>query len=115
MARKVIVEMVDDFDGDSIAEETVLFAVEGVDFEIDLSAANAAKLREVFEQWTPYARKLGRGRAKSTAAAAPKARPAIDREQSRAIRDWARQNGFEVSTRGRVSTEILDAYNKVEK
>ncbi|MFF2554832.1 Lsr2 family protein [Nocardia sp. NPDC058058] len=116
MARKVIVEMVDDFDGDSIAEETVLFAVDGVGFEIDLSTANAAKLREVFDQWAPYARKVGRSRStKGTTSAAPKARPAIDREQTRAIREWARQNGFEVSTRGRVSAEILDAYNKVDK
>ncbi|WP_306359796.1 Lsr2 family protein [Nocardia sp. CC227C] len=109
MARKVIVEMVDDYDGQSKAEETVLFAVDGVAYEIDLSKLNAAKMRGMFEQWTPHARRVGRvPRGK----AAGKPRPAVDREQTQAIRDWARKNGFEVSSRGRVPSEVLEAYNK---
>lgn len=113
MARKVIVELVDDFDGKSTAEETVNFAVDGVGYEIDLSASNATNLRGVFEQWTPHARKVGRA-AKSSSAAS-KGRSTVDREQTQAIREWARKNGFEVSSRGRVSAEILDAYNKSGK
>ncbi|WP_067721508.1 histone-like nucleoid-structuring protein Lsr2 [Nocardia yamanashiensis] len=112
MARKVIVELVDDFDGKSAAEETVNFAVDGVAYEIDLSASNATSLRGVFEQWTPHARKVGRA-AKSTSAT--KGRSTVDREQTQAIREWARKNGFEVSSRGRVSAEILEAYNKAGK
>ncbi|WP_405495764.1 Lsr2 family protein [Nocardia sp. NBC_00511] len=112
MARKVIVEMVDDFDGESIAEETVLFAVDGVDYEIDLSALNAAALRGQFERWTAHASKVGRT-TKGKAAAA-KGAPAVDREQSRAIRDWARANGFDVSARGRVAVEVIEAYNKAD-
>lgn len=52
MARRVVVTLVDDFDGVSAAEETVTFAIDGATYEIDLSETNAAKLREVFEQWT---------------------------------------------------------------
>ncbi|WP_040816333.1 histone-like nucleoid-structuring protein Lsr2 [Nocardia concava] len=109
MARKVIVELVDDYDGESTAEETVLFAIDGVNYEIDLSGLNAAALRGLFEQWTPHARKVGR--AAKTKAAPGKAR-AVDREQSMAIREWARANGFDVSTRGRVPVEVMEAYDK---
>ncbi|MFJ9364865.1 Lsr2 family protein [Nocardia sp. NPDC101769] len=112
MARKVVVELVDDYDGKSTAEETVHFAVEGVAYEIDLSKLNAAHMRGTFEQWTQHARKMGRSSKTSTVT---KSRPAVDREQTQAIRNWARKNGFEVSSRGRVSAEILDAYNKAGK
>ncbi|MEC3919278.1 histone-like nucleoid-structuring protein Lsr2 [Nocardia sp. CDC160] len=114
MARKVVVELVDDFDGKSTAEETVLFAVDGVAYEIDLSTHNAARIRETFEPWTQRARRVGRT-PRSTATnrtVGSKARTAVDREQTQAIRNWARKNGFEVSSRGRVSTEILAAYHK---
>ncbi|MGV9834281.1 histone-like nucleoid-structuring protein Lsr2 [Nocardia niigatensis] len=109
MARKVIVEMVDDYDGKSAAEETVRFAVDGVDYEIDLSKLNAAKMRGMFEPWTEHARKVGRA-PRGTRVGKP--RSTVDREQTQAIREWARGNGFEVSNRGRVSAEILEAYNK---
>ncbi|MGV9834295.1 histone-like nucleoid-structuring protein Lsr2 [Nocardia niigatensis] len=112
MARKVIVELVDDYDGKSTAEETVLFAVDGVAYEIDLSKLNAANMRGMFERWTQHARKMGRAPKTSTSS---KTRSTVDREQTQAIRNWARKNGFEVSSRGRVSAEILDAYNKAGK
>ncbi|WP_433521618.1 histone-like nucleoid-structuring protein Lsr2 [Nocardia pseudovaccinii] len=110
MARKVIVELVDDYDGKSQAEETVIFALDGVAYEIDLSVLNGAKLRGIFERWTPNARKVGRApRGKS------QARPAVDREQTQAIRDWARKKGMEVSNRGRISAEVVGEYKKAHK
>ncbi|MGW5106148.1 histone-like nucleoid-structuring protein Lsr2 [Nocardia sp. NPDC004123] len=111
MARKVVVELVDDYDGKSTAEETVLFAVDGVAYEIDLSKLNAAQIRGTFEEWTQHARRVGRA-PKTTST---KSRPTVDREQTQAIRNWARKNGFEVSSRGRVSADILAAYNKADK
>ena len=44
MARRTVVEHTDDLDG-SAATETVAFGLDGVDYEIDLSARNAARLR----------------------------------------------------------------------
>ena len=38
-------------------------------------------------------------------------RAAIDREQSAAIRDWARRNGHSVSTRGRIPADVIDAFH----
>jgi hypothetical protein len=39
----------------------------------------------------------------------PRSQP-LDREQTAAIRAWARQNGHEVSERGRISKTVLDAF-----
>ncbi|MEV6059967.1 Lsr2 family protein [Nocardia asteroides] len=113
MARKVVVTLIDDFDGTSVAEETVTFEIDGVAYEIDLSAANAATLRELFAQWAPYARRTGRIKSsarrsapKSTAGAAPR------RDDLGAIRAWASENGYPVSARGRISTAVVTAYDK---
>ncbi|CAM4361855.1 Lsr2 family protein [Nocardia ninae] len=108
MARQVVVTLVDDYDGKSPAVETVIFGLDGVSYEIDLSLLNASTLRGIFEQWTPHARKVGRvprGKQINT-------RPATDRDRSAAIREWARKKGHEVSSRGRISAEVVEAYEK---
>ena len=51
MAKKVTVTLVDDFDGEGAADETVEFGLDGVSYEIDLSSKNAAKLRNDLKQW----------------------------------------------------------------
>ena len=66
MAKKVTVTLVDDFDGDGPADETVEFSIDGVAYEIDLSARNAKKLREDLKQWIEAGRRVGgrrRGRS----------------------------------------------------
>ncbi|PTR29076.1 Lsr2 protein [Rhodococcus sp. OK519] len=115
MAKKVTVTLIDDVDQDATADETVEFGLDGVLYEIDLSSDNAAKLREQLEVWVSHARKVtNRRRAGKGAAGAAttSSRPSVDREQSAAIREWARRNGFTVSSRGRISAEITEAYNK---
>ncbi|MGV9676015.1 histone-like nucleoid-structuring protein Lsr2 [Nocardia sp. NPDC003482] len=104
MARKVVVELVDDFDGESTAEETVSFALDGVEYEIDLSVLNAGRLRAEFEAWTGHGRRTGR--------AARPAAPVAVPEQTAAIRAWARRNGYHVSDRGRIQAEVVAAYAK---
>ncbi|MFJ4655830.1 Lsr2 family protein [Nocardia sp. NPDC088792] len=112
MARKIVVTLVDDFDGKSEATETVAFALDGAGYEMDLSVLNASELRGVFEKWVPHARKTGRApRGTSTQSA----RPAVDREQSSAIREWARKHGYTVSTRGRIQAEVVSAYHNAAK
>ncbi|EME24027.1 histone-like nucleoid-structuring protein Lsr2 [Rhodococcus triatomae] len=112
MAKKVTVTLIDDVDQESPADETVEFALDGVTYEIDLSSENAEKLRDQLAVWVAHARRgTGRRRGK-TAPAAGKGRAAVDREQSAAIREWARRNGHPVSARGRISAEIAELYNK---
>ncbi|MBM7771456.1 hypothetical protein JOD54_001660 [Actinokineospora baliensis] len=108
MAQRVTVSLVDDLDG-SEAEETVEFGLDGAAYQIDLSTDNAEKLRDILGDFVERARRSGGrkrppGRAPRTASA--------DREQNQAIREWARKQGMKVSDRGRIPTEVLDAYNE---
>lgn len=100
MARKTIVELVDDTTG-AAADETVSFALDGVSYEIDLTAKNAGKLRAALEQWTAPARRVG-GRRK-----AGKAGGASDAGK---VREWAQANGYEVGDRGRIPADVREAY-----
>ncbi|BBX88906.1 nucleoid-associated protein Lsr2 [Mycobacterium sp. NS-7484] len=110
MAKKVTVTLVDDFDGEATADETVEFGLDGVTYEIDLSSKNAAKLRNDLKQWVEAGRRVG-GRRRGRAAGPARGRGAIDREQSAAIREWARRNGHNVSTRGRIPADVIDAFH----
>ncbi len=110
MAKKVTVTLVDDFDGGGAADETVEFGLDGVSYEIDLSAKNAAKLRSDFGQWVDSSRRVG-GRRRGRSAVAGKGRAAIDRAQSAAIRVWARRVAHKVSTRGRIPADVIDAFH----
>lgn len=114
MAQKVMVSLVDDLDGGT-AEETVGFGLDGRSYEIDLSSANAGKLRDALAEFVAAARRAGggrRGRRSAAVSAGGASRAAVDREQNQAIRDWARKQGMEVSDRGRIPAEVLEAYHK---
>lgn len=112
MAKKVTVTLVDDFDGEGNADETVEFSVDGVTYEIDLTTKNAAKLRADLNKWIEAGRRVGgRRRGRAAVAGGARGRAGIDREQSAAIREWARRNGHNVSTRGRIPADVIDAFH----
>jgi hypothetical protein len=108
MAQKVQVILVDDVDGGE-ADETVSFALDGISYEIDVSAANAEAIREALATWIGHARRVG-GRSAGRARPGAKSRPAAERTDLSDVRAWARENGFQVSDRGRVSSEVRAAY-----
>jgi hypothetical protein len=107
MAQHVQVVLVDDLDGGKAAE-TVSFALDGVSYEIDLSAKNAAKLRDSFGSWVGHARRAGGRRGGRVRAARSTAGDLT------AMREWGRKNGFKVSDRGRISAELQAAYRKAK-
>ena len=111
MAKKVTVTLVDDFDGDGAADETVEFSIDGVSYEIDLSAKNAQRIRNELKPWVEAGRRVGGRRRGRSGAPGRGGRASIDREQSAAIRDWARRNGHKVSTRGRIPADVIDAFH----
>jgi hypothetical protein len=120
MAQKTTVVLVDDLDGGE-AEQTVEFGLDGVTYEVDLSDKNAAALRELLADYVSHARRQGRSSRRSSAPTRPAARgttaraagsTTVDREQNKAIRDWARQHGFQVSDRGRIPSEVSQAYHQ---
>jgi Lsr2 len=104
VAQRVQIILEDDYDG-GVAEETVTFALDGAEYEIDLSGENAAKLRDQLAGWIGHARKIG-GRRKKTAAKSG------DSSSTSEIRAWALANGHDVSSRGRVSAEVREAYER---
>ena len=108
MAQKTIVQLIDDLD-QGAAEETVSFGLDGANYEIDLSAKNAAKLRDALAVYVANARRSGRTGASSAPRRGRSGRG--DREQTQAIRDWARKNGFKVGEKGRIPGNVLEAYN----
>ena len=107
MAQRIQVILEDDYDGGA-ADETVTFALDGAEYEIDLSSDNAGKLRDELAPWIGHARKTG-GRRKRPSG--PTSRPE-DGSSTSEIRAWALANGHEVSSRGRVSAEIREAFEK---
>lgn len=112
MAQRVEYILEDDLDGGK-ADETVQFGLDGVEYEIDLSTENYEKLRETLAPWVGVARRTG-GRRKRTgpAGTAPRAAAAGAANNTSDIRAWAQENGYEVSSRGRVSAEVREAYEK---
>jgi hypothetical protein len=111
MAQKHIVQLIDDLDGGTAAE-TVAFGLDGANYEIDLTAKNAAKLRDALAVYVGSARRASRPGRRPASAAARRGAPArTDREQAKAIRDWARRNGYKVGDKGRIPAEVVDAYN----
>jgi Lsr2 len=115
MGQKVVVELVDDLDG-TVSDDitTVSFGLDGVSYEIDLTEDNASKLRDAFAEYVASARRTGGRLKRGTAPAKAAARPATDREQTRAIRDWARENGYELAERGRIPSHVIAAYEEAQ-
>ena len=107
MAQKVQVTLVDDLDGSSAADETVSFSLDGNAYEIDLTAANAAKLRDALAPYVGSARKAGR---QARAAGRRAARGGGDSRVAE-IRAWAKAQGLKVNERGRIPADIVAQYD----
>lgn len=110
MARKIIYQLVDDLDGTVLEEgqgETVKFGLDGIDYEIDLSQANAAELREALARYIAAGRRTGGRQQRGSRTQLPATGPKRDLA---AIRKWARANGHEVADRGRIPASVIEAY-----
>jgi hypothetical protein len=101
MATKVLTTLQDDIDG-SEAVETVRFALDGVEWEIDLSERNANRLRNNLGDFMAHGRKVGGKRVRKPASS--------DEVDAKAIRKWAESKGVQVNARGRIPTEIVERY-----
>jgi hypothetical protein len=115
MARELIVRLTDDLDG-SAAVETISFGFRGVDYEIDLSRDNVAELERAFATWIEHSRKLPAGGARAAVGGGRSGARSSRRgtEDLSAMRAWARENGYRVSDRGRISTEIREAFHAAQ-
>ena len=107
MATVTRTYMVDDIDGSTADIESVQFSIDKHDYEIDLSPENASRLRERLEKYIGAAApvKPAKRAIRKQVISGP-----VFKEQTAAIRHWARENGFEVSERGRIPSNVREAF-----
>jgi hypothetical protein len=106
VAQTVTVVLEDDLTGGP-AEQTIRFAFEGTDYEIDLNAKNAATFSTQLAPYLAHARRAGRAQSRRPG------RTAAGRQRSGDIRAWAKEHGLTVSERGRIPASVVEQYNAV--
>jgi hypothetical protein len=120
MAHRVTAVLVDDLDGHSTADETVYFALDGVAYEIDLSAEHADELRECLRPWRERGRVVPRNnrrqrRSRDTKQpSSPRSMTRVDRAHAQAIRNWAIANGLRISARGKIPDAVHRAFEEAQ-
>jgi hypothetical protein len=112
MAQQVLVQLVDDLDGTASSDvSTVSFSLDGVTYEIDLSEANAERLRGSLSQYVESARRVG-GRLKRGSKSGQNGSGSS--QEAGLIRAWANENGFGLSGRGRIPSHVVAAYKEAK-
>ena len=111
MAKTVIVKLIDDIDGGD-ADETIRFSLDDRSYEIDLSASNAARLRDALQLYIDKGRPIdGSGRtARSTRPPRPRAAERtlysqLEDDEKARFRAWA-----DMATARRISDERVKSW-----
>lgn len=112
MAERVVRERVDDLEqrhGRLVrADERLTFSLDGKSFVIDLSAENAAALRQALQPYIEQAQpmvgyydldNMTEGQVK--------------RVELNWVRAWAREQGYTPNERGRIAEDIIQQYEQV--
>lgn len=104
MAKRVVVELVDDITG-APGAVTTQFRLDGVNYEIDL--ADDTELQEMLAPWIEKSRRVNG----SGGAALRNNGNGQHRHDMHLIRQWARANGFTIPARGKISRATIAAYD----
>ncbi|WP_072312885.1 histone-like nucleoid-structuring protein Lsr2 [Agrococcus sp. Marseille-P2731] len=110
MAKKTLVQLVDDFSGESIADgegRTIRFAFDGAEYEIDLTNEHVEEFSDVLERFVRASRRVS-GRRKTGGTTT--GRTSGGNSETAAIREWAESQGMKVATRGRIPADIVEQY-----
>lgn len=135
MAERMVRQLIDDLDGTEIENgsgERVVFTLRGATYQIDLSPENVKKLDKALKPFidaavrvrrsserdgqaaghtgTPKGNTASRAGRKNGRAAKKTGRTRTSKVQPASIREWARRNGYQMSERGRISSEIMEAF-----
>jgi hypothetical protein len=106
VAQKIQILLIDDIDGTE-AEETVRFALDGEEYEIELNKKRTAALRKTLARYAGAGRRVpGPGQR----APKPRRRPAPSGVDSTAVREWAKAQGIEVKDRGRIPAALVTQF-----
>lgn len=98
VATRTIITLHDDLDGTD-AEETIVFSLDGTDYEIDLNSTHIKELRDALSPFIAAARTVKQP-------ATPRSRG----NRNSKIRAWAKENGINVAARGTISAQVLERY-----
>lgn len=101
MSQTLLVTTTDDLDGTEGAA-TVKFSLDGHVYEIDLTDRHAAEFRSALGPYAASARPVRASQAK---------RPVADRERAVKVRSWARSNGYDVGSKGRIPAYVEEAFS----
>jgi len=110
MATKTVTTVVDDLDGSTDGVKTVELTVEGVQYLVDLSTANQQGLSDALAPYLKAAHKVDGQRKRGSASQTT----TVDSDNA-TIRSWAQANGYQISSRGRVSAEVRKAFEEANK
>jgi hypothetical protein len=110
MATKVItVDDIDGYEGEDVAKRD--FEVGGTTYTVDLGDANYKRLCDMLDGLAPFLEKAvevkraGRAR-KSAADPAPRLQGFTNSD----VRQWAGEQGIEVSSRGKIADEVYERF-----
>jgi hypothetical protein len=109
VARTVRVHLLDDIDG-SPADENIVFALDGVAYDIDLNSTHAKDLRSAIDPFVSAARRVPRSAIATRIRGGARTPARVDRDQNQAIREWAKRENIELSGRGRIPRGIIEQY-----
>ena len=109
MAQKIQTLFIDDIDGGA-AEGTVRFALDGTDYEIDLNTKHSEELRSSLGKYVSHTRKMGGSGRRAGRAAGRAGRGTGSALNTTEIRNWAREQGYDIKDRGRVPADLVAKY-----
>ncbi|WP_049557554.1 histone-like nucleoid-structuring protein Lsr2 [Nonomuraea sp. SBT364] len=109
MAKRIIESFIDDIDGKE-ATGTARFALDGLAYEIDLSDQNRQKLEKALAPFITKARPVRTPRNPRRVRASSGNAPALSREKSAEIRQWAKSQNLEINERGRIPAGVVQKY-----
>jgi hypothetical protein len=113
MAQRIVTELTDDTNGKP-ADETVTFGLDGREYAIDLTSRNAAALRKAFDVYVKNGRRVGGRRTRGSGSSSP-SHSSSNGADTRSVREWASKNGFQVSARGRIPANVVEAYQAAQR
>ncbi len=114
MARHESVVLVDDLSGEEgEGVRTREFGIDGKIFEIDLDEANSNELDDALAVFIEHARRVG-GRVKRPTAAKASG-SGYGKDTLKAIREWAKREGMDVSDRGRLPGNVVEAWEQAHQ
>lgn len=108
MARREVTQFFDDFDNTALSHDEVNiveFAVNGIDYTMELSEKNLQKFQAAVDPYIAVARRTPR-----TATRKPNSNASLNRNKR--IREWAQANNIEVSKRGRIASDVIEKFNQ---